>query len=48
MKFKILMAMIIDERYFGELGILIDVFIDLIEESFILKGVICIEDSFIR
>ncbi|GLJ52540.1 hypothetical protein SUGI_1118060 [Cryptomeria japonica] len=45
MTFKMLMAMIIDDRYFGEdLGISIDLFIHLIEESFILKGAICIGD----
>ncbi|XP_059070339.1 xanthotoxin 5-hydroxylase CYP82C4-like [Cryptomeria japonica] len=43
--FKTLMAMIIDDRYFGEeLGILADLFTHLIEETLILKGVTCIGD----
>ncbi|GLJ52545.1 hypothetical protein SUGI_1118150 [Cryptomeria japonica] len=43
--FKTLMAMIIDDRYFGEeLGIPADLFTHLIEETLILKGVICIGD----
>ncbi|GLJ52530.1 hypothetical protein SUGI_1117920 [Cryptomeria japonica] len=43
--FNILMAMIVDERYFGEQsGISVELVTRLIKETSVLKGVICIGD----